>query len=146
MDKIQYRNPSKSEVIGRCGGDEKRMTTKNGQKSNAKKKINLPQLILQFTLLYKTTLNARAYQFIAEAPLCLGSMEGWYMIDSCLGCVITSMGINCEQKGITLSSAPRALYSATTSGIATFFSCQRLYLYTGIPSASAATAGEKKHR
>jgi len=38
MDKIWYRNPSKSEVIGRCGGDEKRMTTQNRQKSNAKKK------------------------------------------------------------------------------------------------------------
>ena len=37
MDKIWYRNPSKSEVIGRCGGDEKkRMTTQNRQKSNAK--------------------------------------------------------------------------------------------------------------
>ena len=24
MDKIWYRNPSKSEVIGRCGGDEKK--------------------------------------------------------------------------------------------------------------------------
>jgi len=23
MDKIWYRNPSKSEVIGRCGGNEK---------------------------------------------------------------------------------------------------------------------------
>ena len=23
MDKIWYRNPSKSEVTGRCGGDEK---------------------------------------------------------------------------------------------------------------------------
>ena len=23
MDKIWYRNPTKSEVIGRCGGDEK---------------------------------------------------------------------------------------------------------------------------
>jgi len=23
MDRIWYRNPSKSEVIGRCGGDEK---------------------------------------------------------------------------------------------------------------------------
>ena len=32
-------NPSKSEVIGRCGGDEKkRMTTQNRQKSNAKNK------------------------------------------------------------------------------------------------------------
>ena len=36
MDKIWYRNPSKSEVIGRCGGDEKkRMTTQNRLKSNA---------------------------------------------------------------------------------------------------------------
>ena len=38
MDKIWDRNPSKSEVIDRCGGDEKtRMTTQNRQKSNAKK-------------------------------------------------------------------------------------------------------------
>ena len=38
MDKIWDRNPSKSEVIGRCGGDgKKRKTTQNGQKSNAKK-------------------------------------------------------------------------------------------------------------
>ena len=32
MDKILYKNPSKSEVIGRCGGDEKTMTTQNRQK------------------------------------------------------------------------------------------------------------------
>ena len=38
MDKIWYRNPSKSEVIGCCGGDEKKMTTQNRQKSNVKKK------------------------------------------------------------------------------------------------------------
>ena len=39
MDKIWDRKIlSKSEVIGRCGGDEKkRMTTQNRQKSNAKK-------------------------------------------------------------------------------------------------------------
>jgi len=31
MDKIWYRNPLKSEVIGRCGGDEKNwMTKQNG--------------------------------------------------------------------------------------------------------------------
>jgi len=37
MDKIWYRNPSKSEVIGRCVGDEKkRMTTQIPQKWNAK--------------------------------------------------------------------------------------------------------------
>jgi len=40
MDKIGYRNPSKSEVIGRCDGDDKRMTTQNRQKSNAKKQKN----------------------------------------------------------------------------------------------------------
>ena len=39
MDKIWDRNPSKSVVIGRCGGDEnKQMTTRNRQKSNAKNK------------------------------------------------------------------------------------------------------------
>ena len=38
MDKIWYRNSWKSEVIGRCGGDEKNgMTTQNRQNSNAKK-------------------------------------------------------------------------------------------------------------
>ena len=36
-DKIWDRNPSKSEVIARCGGDEKnRMITQNRQKPNAK--------------------------------------------------------------------------------------------------------------
>ena len=38
MDKIWDGNPSKSEIIGRCGGDEKpRMITRDRQKSNAKK-------------------------------------------------------------------------------------------------------------
>ena len=37
--KSGIENPSKLEVIGRCGGDEKnRMTTQNRQKSIAKKK------------------------------------------------------------------------------------------------------------
>ena len=37
--KSGIENPSKSEVIGRCDGDEKkRMTTQNRQKSNTKKK------------------------------------------------------------------------------------------------------------
>ena len=35
MDKIWYRNPSKSEVI--VAGMKKQMTTQNQQKSNAKK-------------------------------------------------------------------------------------------------------------
>jgi len=28
MDKIWYRNPSKSEVIGRCGGDDRLVTAR----------------------------------------------------------------------------------------------------------------------
>ena len=40
--KSGIENPSKSEVIGHCGGDEKnRMTTQNRQKSNAKKKVHV---------------------------------------------------------------------------------------------------------
>ena len=39
MDKIWDGNPSKSEIIGHCGGDEKpRMITRDRQKSNVKKK------------------------------------------------------------------------------------------------------------
>ena len=40
MDKIWYKNSSKSEVIGRCGGQEKekQMITQNQQKLNVKKK------------------------------------------------------------------------------------------------------------
>ena len=38
MDTIWYRNPSKSEVIGRCGGMKNPNDhTQNRQKSNAKK-------------------------------------------------------------------------------------------------------------
>ena len=38
MDKLWIENPSKSEVIGRCGGDEKtRMTTQNQQSRTLKK-------------------------------------------------------------------------------------------------------------
>ena len=49
MDKIWYRNPWQSEVIGRCGGMKKRMTTQNRQKSNAKK--NKKHFYKQKTLL-----------------------------------------------------------------------------------------------
>ena len=31
MNKIWYRNPSKSEVIGRCGGDDKKRMTDKSQ-------------------------------------------------------------------------------------------------------------------
>ena len=45
MDKIWFRNPTMSEVIGRCGGNKKRMTTHNRQKSNAKKKKRLSSVV-----------------------------------------------------------------------------------------------------
>jgi len=41
MDKIWYRNPSKSEVIDRCGGDEKTKWPCRTDKSNAKKQNTL---------------------------------------------------------------------------------------------------------
>ena len=37
MDKIWYRNPSKSEVIGRCGGDEKTEWPRRTNKSQTLK-------------------------------------------------------------------------------------------------------------
>ena len=43
MDKIWYRNPSRSEVIGRWGGIKKTNDhTEPTKKSNAKKKITTP--------------------------------------------------------------------------------------------------------
>ena len=38
MDKIWYRNPSKSEVIDRCGGDEKNEWPRKTDKSRTLKK------------------------------------------------------------------------------------------------------------
>ena len=38
MDKIWYRNPSMSEVIGRCGGDEKAEWPRRTDKSGTLKK------------------------------------------------------------------------------------------------------------
>ncbi|TNN40464.1 hypothetical protein EYF80_049364 [Liparis tanakae] len=49
-------------------------------------------------------------------------------MEPCSGCSMTSMGMNWEQKGITLSWAPTALR-------------HRGNLNTGVPSFSAATAG-----
>ena len=40
MDKILYRNPSKSEVIGRCGGDEKTNDHAEPTKVERFKKLN----------------------------------------------------------------------------------------------------------
>ena len=48
MDQIWDRNPSKSEVIGRCGGDEKtEWPRKKRQMSNAKKTKNFSLICLK---------------------------------------------------------------------------------------------------
>ena len=44
MDKIWYRNPSKSEVIGRCGGDEKTEWPRKTDKSRTLNKNKQKQL------------------------------------------------------------------------------------------------------
>ena len=59
MDKIWYRNPSKLEVIGRCGGDEKktewpRRTDKSRMlKIKFKKSVVLYRGILEITVLVR---------------------------------------------------------------------------------------------
>ena len=51
MDKIWYRNPSKSEVIGRCGGDEKNeWPRRTDKKSNAKKTKKHQYVVFGFKL------------------------------------------------------------------------------------------------
>ena len=59
--KSGIENPSKSEVIGRCGGDGKnRMITQNRQKSNAKKKECNFSFVVKLTKEYITNnLDAR---------------------------------------------------------------------------------------
>lgn len=69
------------------------------------------------------------------------------MIEPCFGWSMTSMGINWEQNGKTLSSAPVDMYWATTSGMAWLFTRQRGNLKTGTPSLSASVAaGQNNHQ
>lgn len=65
-------------------------------------------------------------------------------MEPCLGWSMTLMGMNWEQKGITLSWAPTALYVSTTSGMAFPFTRHRGNLNTGVPSFSAATAARQE--
>jgi len=62
----------------------------------------------------------------------------------CFGCSMTSIGINCEQNGSTLSSASTCLYCATISG--NEFSPLRhdLILNTGVLFSEAIAANYKK--
>ena len=53
MDKIWYRNPSKSEVIGRCGGEEKTNDHADPtKKSNVKKKKRTNHLKVIYLMQY----------------------------------------------------------------------------------------------
>lgn len=61
-------------------------------------------------------------------------------MEPCLGWSITFMGMNWEQKGMTLSSAPTDLYASTTSEIGCPLRRHLGNLNTGVPSFSAATA------
>lgn len=58
----------------------------------------------------------------------------------CLGWSITSIGINCEQNGSTLSSAPTCLYWATISGKALSPLRHDLILNTGVLFSDATAA------
>jgi len=46
MDKIWYRNPSKSEVIGRCGGDGKTEWPRRTDKSRTKEEEELSNSLI----------------------------------------------------------------------------------------------------
>ena len=79
---------------------------------------------------------------MAEAPLCLGKRDGWYIMEPFFGKSITSIGINWLQNGITFNSASHDLYFSNTSAIV-FCSplfLQRLNLKTCRPSFSASLA------
>ena len=80
MDKIWDKNPSKSEVIGRCGLDEKkRMATQNRQKSNAKKRIIYKWILcsVKKSNKFKAVWGTKSFvcilslQNIQQATLCL---------------------------------------------------------------------------
>ena len=70
MDKIWNRNPLKSEVTGRCGGDEKtQMITQNRQKSNTKK-TQKQQQQLCFNLWHILTSKTLAKYTISVHVIC----------------------------------------------------------------------------
>ena len=55
MDKIWYRNSSRSEVIGRCGGDEK--TDDHAELTKVKRLIILKNKLMQGLFLYMQNHN-----------------------------------------------------------------------------------------
>lgn len=63
----------------------------------------------------------------------------------CFGCSMTSIGINWEQKGKTLSSALTCLYWATISGNAISPLRHDLILNTGVSFSDAIAADYKKN-
>ena len=66
MDKIWDRNPLKSEVIGRCGGDKKkRMATQNRQSPSLKKYKRCTNMNLK---MIKICLRTKSTQLVMYFP------------------------------------------------------------------------------
>ena len=58
MDKIWYGNPSKSEVIGRCAGDEKIEGSRSTDKSRTlKKKKKKSRVTIMHNLTFRLNIN-----------------------------------------------------------------------------------------
>ena len=71
MDKICDRNPSKSEVIGRCGGDEKkRMTTQNRKSRTLKNKKISPMSTKSNSIVKVLTCNGK-YSVSGSSHTCI---------------------------------------------------------------------------
>ena len=110
MDKIWYRNPSKSEVIGRCGGNEKtewpRRTDKcrtlkekgvknNKMKSRASKSINNDCLMI---ITCKETLGIRCPSLLIPNSQIKWMTVSVQMFD-CRCCLIYKRSYNQDQPG-----------------------------------------------
>jgi len=70
MDKIWYRNPSKSEVIGCCGGDEKNEWPRKTDKSRTLK--NYPKKMYHNTSLQTFPLHIRSIPVTMLINIALG--------------------------------------------------------------------------
>ena len=85
MDKIWYRNPSKSEVIGRCDGDEKlndhaEPTKVERIKKNIKKTQPLSCVLILFAIVHSyltLTLCNLLYRCNPETTRVLSATSAW---------------------------------------------------------------------
>ena len=58
MDKIWYRNPSKLEVIGRCGGDEK---TNDHAETTKSRTLKNPKILQDSLVLMSSVYTCNTY-------------------------------------------------------------------------------------